>query len=293
MVRGLNSRVIGAGIVGISLVAGAWVLNSLQSAPLSADSVLSVSTTPAPLRAPIPVADANNDGIEDWKEPLLTAEPLILTNNATYTRSNTLTEQMGIRLMERLILTKGTSEEAGSVSGEIAEEVFTESLSAVQDAPYTNLDIILLPDSSPISVRVYVNDVALILKKNDQVNLPHNLRVFELSLLQQDPSAQQNLVAIAAMYQKNCLDLLALPVPVPVRSEHLLLVNSMCTMSKNMTSMVNATTDPALALLRLKRYEVDEQALAQAVATLRDMITRQPFTLDETDAASVFLSFGR
>ncbi len=293
MVRGLNSRVIGAGIVGIALVAGAWVLNSLQTAPISPEAAVSVATAPAPVRAAIPVTDSDSDGVEDWREPLLTAEPVILNAaTATYTRTNTVTERVGIALMENYFLAKSTGKPLTDVNDTIAQQVFDQSLTSVNDTPYSNLDLTILPDDAPDTIRTYINAVALTLNKNDLPGLPHNVRAFEQAFLEQDEQARKQLTAIAAMYQQNCLDLLALPVPSTVRSEHLSLVNTMCSMSKNLTSMVNSTEDPALALLRLKRYEEDEAALAQAVIAFRDMINRQNFSLNSDDPARMFLDFG-
>ena len=293
MIHRLNPRIVGAGIIGVALVFGAWVLNSLQAAPISPEAALSVVTVPAPARAAIAVTDRDRDGVEDWREPLLTADPVILnTTTATYTRSDTVTERVGIALMENYFLAKSTGKPLADVNETIAKQAFDQALTTVSDTPYSNLDLIILPDDAPDTIRTYVNAVALTLENNDVPGLLHNVRAFEQAFLQQDEKAKKQLVAIAAMYQQNCIDLLALPVPSTVRSEHLSLVNTMCSMSKNLTSMVNSSEDPALALLRLKRYEEDEAALAQAMIMFSDMVKRQTFSLNANDPASMFLNFG-
>ncbi len=291
MVRGLNTRVVGAGLIGLALVAGAWVLNSLQSAPVSPEAAVSVATIPAPSRAAIAVADTDSDGVEDWREPLLTAEPVILnTVTASYTRSNTLTERVGIKLMENYFLTKSLGD--GTIQNKkVAEEVLLGAAGDITDPLYTNLDVTVIPDSSPELVRSYANAVALTLEKNDVKNLPHTLRLFEQAYLEKSPEAQNQLLAIARMYQTNVADLLQLPVPAVLRTQHLDLINAMFSMYKNTEIMARAEQDPMLTLLRTKRYDSDGERLGLAVQGIQTVLGGFPGLITEADAAYAFIRF--
>ena len=67
----INKKVLGATLVGGALVCGAFVLNNLRTTPgqmaAVAEPVQQIDTTLGD-RSFIQVSDANNDGIEDWRE---------------------------------------------------------------------------------------------------------------------------------------------------------------------------------------------------------------------------------
>lgn len=290
MVRGINSRVLGAGLIGVALVAGAWVLNSLQSTPVSPEAAVSVATVPAPVRSAIAVSDTDGDGVEDWREPLLTAEPVILnTITASYTRSNTLTEQVGISLMEQLFLTKSMNPDADTAP--LVESSIARLGDEAKDTLYTYSDIQVGQANDPETIRLYANTIATAFATNDVKGKRNEILILQDALTTGDARLYKEISEIATMYQKNLAFMLETEVPASLAQEHLDLINVFHALNNSISAMANLDNDPLKALLRIQRYQDDASGLVSAMRNMYTKINQYPGVLGQPNDPATILFY--
>jgi hypothetical protein len=294
MLRGMNPRVLGSSLIGLALVCGAWVLNSLSTAPTTPPeaAVYVVNNTP-PVRNTLATEDKNTDGIEDWKEPFLTAAPVILTQStSTYERAGTLTEQVGINLMEGMLMAQSFGA-TGASNDQLVKTSTEQAFQANKDKVYTDKDISIITTTEVTSIKDYANAVALILSNNDVKGSKNELLLFDEAVRTGNQKLFAEITRKADMYKTYRDELLKLPVPFTLTQEHLGLINVFNAMEANIRSMTELDTDPLKTLVRLQRYQDDAARLALALKTFYVGIAKYPGLFTENDPALAFTAFGQ
>jgi hypothetical protein len=99
------------------------------------------------------------------------------------------------------------------------------------------------------------------------------------------------LVALSSTYQAMRDQTLATPVPRPLVKEHLDLINTYHAIHKDIESMTIALEDPALSLMRLKRYEDDAAGLGFALENMYKALLPYSTLLQSDDPALLFALF--
>ncbi len=288
MLRGINVRVLGATVVGVGLVCAAWWLNTLNA---TAQNNPAVATGIVATRSGITVTDRNRDGIEDWKEPFLTASPVILSDDVgSSSRSGTLTERAGISLMERYLLSRasgslGESDEAlvGSVSSELAAQI--------QEQPYDRFDVIVSTIETPASIRDYANAAALAITSSEGSQMTHELLLLQKFVQTSSPDDAAALRAKADIYRRYRDQFLALPVPASLADEHLQLVNVFNVLANDIDAFTMVEADPIRSLIHLNRYEVSVEALAQGMKAMYDALEDNAPSFSANDPGLYFANF--
>ena len=99
------------------------------------------------------------------------------------------------------------------------------------------------------------------------------------------------LVTLASVYKNYRDGMLQIPVPAILTKEHLDLINAYHALYNDIDAMTLAQSDPAVTLLRLKRYEEDVEGMAYALDNLYTAI--QPFAglFTTEDPALLFAAF--
>lgn len=289
MISGSRARIVGACLVGVALVAGAFAINYLNrlSGSGSAANPASVSTV-TETRAPITVLDSDNDGLEDWQEPFLTAEPVILDDGGDYEPGDTLTEQFSVKFMESIMLSR-----AFGASGQNNQELVSKSLAqaqaAAQDVLYTERDITLIEDSSE-AVKNYANSAANIITLNDIKGLRNEMLILQDAMEKNDPVYTEQLKQIADMYAKNRDEIRALPTPRSFQNEHLALINAFHVLAGDIATMAEVNSDPLKALIRLQNYQANAEKLGNALVAMGTKLTSYPSLFTVNDPGIIFAS---
>lgn len=294
MLRGMNPRVLGSSLIGVALVCAAWVLNSLGNAPTTPpETTVYAVQEAAPPRNTLATSDKNTDGIEDWKEPFLTAAPVILnTSTSTYKRSGTLTEQVGINLMESMMMAQSFGA-AGASTDELIKASTDQAFLANQDRIYTDSDISIIATAEPSTIKDYANTVALILSTHDVKGSRNELLLFDEAVRTGNQKLFAEIIRKADMYKTYRNELLELPVPSSLSQEHLDLINVFNAMEGNIRSMTEIDTDPVKTLVRLQRYQDDTTRLVLNLKNFYAAISKYPGLFSENDPALVFTAFGQ
>ena len=291
----LNPRILGATVVGLALVGGAFTLASF-SAPGNVSQLATANRAPdAPPRSAIAVTDADQNGIEDWRDEFVTTEPIALdTATTTYTPPDTLTGQMGIGFLQNVILAKGYGEFGRSEDAVIDDTIDTVmelSADRQRDQLYDTPDITIMSEWDEEDIRNYANTVAAILYNNSIPDMEAELFILHDILRNNNEDRVGELEQLATVYAGYRDDTLQVPVPAFLVKEHLDLINTYHAIHHDIAAMTEVVNDPVISLLRLKRYEDDARGLGLALQNM--FLALEPhadlFTVD--DPAALFVVF--
>ncbi len=288
-----NPKVIGAFLVGFALVAGAYVISSFGEPRASAPVANVLSAQEAPTRLFIPVSDSDTDGVEDWRDQFVSAPAVTVSDVAEedYTPPDTFTGQLGVSLMEGIIMARGAGPISRSEDQVIAETVEQISKNAVSDTIFDVKDIIISSDTSDVAIRTYGNAVASILINESNPDLENELLLLKDYLESPEAKNAAKINELAAIYKKYRDETLNIPVPNLFVKQHLDLINVYHAMYMNIDAMTKASADPMLAFARLKRYEDDVTGLSYAFVNMYNAFIPYARVFELNDPAIVFVNF--
>ncbi len=287
-----NPKIVGSFLVGFALVAGAYVTANFGKPRHAAPAAVGVATE-APVRAFIPVSDQDEDGVEDWRDQFIEAPAVTLTDETVtdYVPPSTLTGQLGVSLIEDVLRIK-----AGGPVSKTKEQVVVESVTEItevstRDKIYDTRDIIVNDDPSSEAVRAYGNNLASIIMDFNIPGIEGELEQLMTYVNAPEQFDNTNLLALANMY-KNYRDYTrAIPVPRQFIKPHLDLINVYHALHIDINAMAEATTDPMVTLVRLKRYEDDAAGLYFAFSNMHDSLLPYAAVFGANDPALVLASF--
>lgn len=271
-----NPKIVGAAIIGFALVAGAYTVTNFGE-PRTQQQAAVHTTTPSP-RISIEVTDNDGNGIEDWRDEFVTASPVVLNQNVEdYVPPDTLTGKMSIDFMENIIRSKGYGP-FGSTNEEIIQKTVTNLEGETAQILYGTRDITIMKEWDDQDIINYANTVAVTLELHNVTNLEGETVILKDLLSAGDYERFSELQAITNAYKAYRDDTLKLPVPAILAKEHLDLINTYNAIHIDVQAMTGILEDPAITLLRLRRYQDDATALGYA---LQNMF----FALENTDAS--------
>lgn len=290
MKENFNPKIIGATVIGFALVAGTYTISNFSvNRELPQREVASVIQAKA--RAPIAVVDNDNNGIEDWRDEFVTTEPIILSRaTSTYAPPDTLTGEMGINFLEGIISARGYG-----AFGRSDEKVIADTINILDTATtqklYDTPDVIIIQDWEDQDIVNYANTVASAIINNNLPNIDSELLILRDILTNGNTDRVTELTALADAYKRNRDVALATPVPVFFANQHLDLINTLHAIHQDIEAMAVATVDPALTLMRVKRYEDDAQGLSIALNRLLHGLEEYSNLFTANDPAMLFITF--
>lgn len=289
----INPRIVGATILGLALVAGAFTYQSLTRPPVDLAQQASVqrAATEAPPRVAITVTDENQNGIEDWRDEFVTSQPVLLDQaTSTYEPPDTLTGQMGIEFMQNIILAKGYGP-FGRTEEEVIDDTVNQLAAVTAHELYDTPDIIILNEWDDDDIRNYANTVAATVYRHSIPGMEGELFILHDILNGGQHERLPELQTLAEVYQNYRDDTLKIPVPAFLVKEHLDLINSYHAVHKDIEAMTLALDDPAQTLLRLKRYEDDALGLAYSFQNMFESLVDHAHLFTPEDPALLFTIF--
>ncbi len=286
----LNPKIIGATIIGFALVAGAYTVSSFGKPRLPTQTANVQSTTPTQ-RVSISVTDNDNNGIEDWRDEFVTTAPVILNQDAsTYVPPDTLTGQMGINFMEGLIRSRGYGP-FGSSDIEVIGNTVNNLVKETSNTLYDTSDIIIMREWDNQDIVNYANTAAATIYKHSVRDIEGEVLILQDYINTRDEGSLNELKTLVKVYEGYRDDTLKIPVPAFLAKEHLDLINTYHAIYTDIQAMTLALSDPAVSLLRLKRYQDDATGLAYALQNIYLALGPHAslFTID--DPATLFVLF--
>lgn len=286
-----NPKVLGAFLVGFAIVGGTYLYaNFGKPRTTTVDQAAAAIEAPPP-RVFIPVSDSDTDGIEDWRDQFITSPAVVIEpETASYKPPTTVTGQLGIALIEDLLKSKVGGPVARTEDQIIQSAVNKLELSSAKDIIYDQRDIVVVPITSPESVRAYGNAIASILMTYNVPDLENELLLLRDHLTSPATTDNSDLVKIATMYKEYRDNALTTPVPKDLVKVHLDLINVFNALYISIDAMAKADADPAITLVRLKRYEDDAVGLKLALDQTYNALLPYAGAFEMNDPAIVFVS---
>lgn len=297
MIYGLDSKIIGAFLVGFGVVALSYNVSNAEKAippTTEAENTSVIVVQDAPARTAIAVEDSNNDGVEDWQDEFLTAEPIkINSNQEDYVPPTTLTDQLGVSFMQNILLSK-THTPYGKSKEEVIKDTVDQIKEQAKDKIYDTRDIKIIADNSNEAVRNYGNAMADAIINNGtdkkvrdeftiMKDITNNGEVSERDL--------QDLKILSEVYLNTLNASLAVPVPKIFAKEHLDLINVYNALYKDAEGLAKIKDDPLVSLLRAKRLEDDVKGLTIALENIYYALEKSDYEFNSMDSAVFFASF--
>ena len=291
MVSGVNQKIIGAIVVGVALVAGAYTLATFgigKPMPANVNGAVAV-----PARVAIPVEDNDQNGVEDWRDSFFMGNPTIVASagaNTPYAAPDTQTGKVAISLIQDAIYAKN-----GSSFGKTKEQLISDTVSAVEADTearlYDTRDVIVMETWTDADIKTYANTLGQILLNGKNLTADNEIDVLKDVLDNQAQGRIAELEQIAANYQMYRDETKTLPVPRPFLKSHLDLLNTYEALYLDVAAFSKTDTDPLLALARLRRYPDDAVGLNLALQNMNTVINSYGQLFVSEDPATVFTIF--
>ena len=292
----INQKILGAFVVGFALVAGAYTLSNFNAPRIDTQNepVYGLAAATAADRNYITVTDTDNNGIEDWREEFVNANPLVIDANVEgpvqYTPPSSVTDTIGIQLFQNFLQAKGR----GNV-GPNSDQVVTDAAellrsTAANDYIY-KADQIQVVARDDNSIRTYANTLGQILINNNVAGSENELVIIDRALRTETIAELDKLEPIITMYKNLRDQTLVTPVPAGFEKQHLDLVNVYQAVYSTLNGMKQAFSDPVVALLRVQRYQDDVKGLGIALQNMYTIFRPHTKLFTERDPAFVFLAF--
>jgi hypothetical protein len=290
MERNFNPRVIGACLVGFALVAGAYVLSNFGQSDWETQQAAVVVAQP---RVAIAVTDNDKNGVEDWRDKFITTAPIILNqSDENYELPTTLTGQVGIGFIEDYFRSKTAGPFGNSQEEVVGRSVSVLNEQAVYDL-YDTPDITVLNSFEGTDILQYANTMALNITNNNVSGSQGEVELLSEALKQINPEASivSELEQIAEAYKKMRDTALEIPAPAFAVKQHLDLINTYNALHFSISSMALSAEDPALALIRIKRYQDDALGLRIALENMYLLLEPYASLVKPNDPALLFVLF--
>lgn len=286
-----NRKILGAFIVGIALVAGAYTVANLQKPKAVSQQAAAVVNEAAP-RIAINVLDTDKNGIEDWRDTFLTSEAITIneTPATVYTPPNTLTGRLGITFFENIVRAKAY-QGIGRTEDEVIEDTVAMLEQETSATLYDTPDILILNEWSETDIKNYANAMGGSLINNNIKDVDYEITILNDILTRKQTDRIGELATIASYYKVVRDEAIATPVPALFVKQHLDLINTYHALYNDIDAMTLATTDPAVALLRIQRYQDDALGLKYALENTYLALAGYSRLFATTDPALVFNSF--
>jgi len=286
-----NSKILGSILIGISMVALAFILNSMQKTDSNKKELSKKETSP--IRTQIEVFDVNEDGVQDWQEEFVSATPVIFNYTEEYIPPSTLTDQLGVTYFQNSLSAK-TYGSFGHSQNEIIKDTINGAvLNAATDKLYSLKDIKVTEVVSGPTVRNYANSMASALINNNDPTAKNEQEVLRsiASKGNLNEDDLNNLKKLEKVYEKTIADSLKATVPKSLVKEHLDVLNTYQAIYADISGFTQLENDPLVALMRLKRYEDDSLGLNLAIKNIYYAITPYAEFFEANDSALIFASF--
>lgn len=271
-----RKRIYGAFMVGLGLVAGAFILSQYSHVFFSSSASQTANAVIVPERKHIPVADSDADNIPDWQDAFLSEEPFILPtaeDAENYEYPTSLTGQFGIKFFKEVFLASeyGVLDQS---QDKFVEEALKRLAVRARDVLYTKSDIEVIDSNDPELLHAYGNLIALIALSHP-ITVDNEMEILKRAATNNDPEALKDLETIRIAYEQMTQKMLEVTVPEKYAQHHLNLTNAYNAVYEDILGFEKLFDDPLYALLRYKRYEDDVLGMGNAITQLYDTLYLQ------------------
>ncbi len=284
----MNQKVLGAFVVGFGLVAASYTYVNFGK-PRSAYPVYQQEV--AAVRSAITVKDDNQNGIEDWRDVFTSTEPVVIGElSAPYTPPTTITGRLGVNLFEDYVRSKNYGP-FGRSQEEVVTDAVNELARETEQMLYGLSDVSIIDTWNDTDVKNYANVMGSSITQNGKRGMDGELVILSDIISNENSTRRDELAVIAGFYKTMRDQALATPAPSIFTKEHLDLINVYEALYQDITAMQYSLDDPAVALLRVRRYQDDVLGLELALANMYQALEPHASLFSSSDPATIFGAF--
>ncbi len=281
----LNQKIVGACVIGVALVAGAYTTANFGK---QTPSPIQTSAK-APARVIVAVEDKDGNGIEDWRDVFTPAKVVLLNEAATstYTLPTTVTGRMSIDLLQNIVYAKNAGP-FGSSRDEVIARSVESIVQETSDKLYDVKDISIIEQWTETDIKNYANTMGGIVINTNVKPKDNEIDILNDIVTRGNVARRQELVDIATGYRSILNKSVEVPVPAFLVKEHLDLINTYNAVGNDVAAMLLTEEDPTVALVRLKRYLEDAQGLSLALQNMNAALKPYAKLFTQNDPAVLF-----
>lgn len=291
MDRESQRKILGAFVIGIALVGGAYTVANFGAAP--APQPAAVIASEPPPRMALPVTDEDDNGVEDWRDQYFTNNTTVAAENlatTTYTPPETLTERAGTEFVRGILENRiygAPNELDGQLIDSLIQDLDSETAGFLYDTP----DISIISEWQEEDIVAYANVMGRAISSTTLSGNETSIDILNDVIVREQDSRIADLSAMSEYYATLREQALTTPVPAVLAKEHLDLINTYHAMSIDIAAMTQVTTDPLTTMMRLRRYEDNALGLQLALQNMRDSLEPYRSLFSENDPALIFSQF--
>lgn len=290
MLTNMNPKILGSFLIGFALVAGSYTISNFGQ-PTAHLPALALESK-APARVAITVTDKDDNGVEDWRDQFFTIEPITLNeaNASEYTTPTTLTGRLSISLLENVVRSKNAGP-FGRGDDVVIDETLSVYTDEARDRLYEVKDVEIIEQWDETVIKNYANTMAGIVLNVNVTPKENEVGIFNDIVTRGDTKRMAELIEILNGYKSILEQSATVPVPSIFVKEHLDILNTYNAIYNDILAMTKVSEDPALALIRLKRYQEDAIGLNLAMQNMNNSLKPYSQLFSASDPALFFTSF--
>ncbi|MCA9360560.1 hypothetical protein H6785_02680 [Candidatus Nomurabacteria bacterium] len=286
----LNPKIIGATVIGLALVAGAYTISNFGESNFPQQPATALASEPLE-RVSIVVTDNDKNGIEDWRDAFVDAEIVNkFEPGAPYVPPDTLTGKVGVKLLEGMIESRIYAPFTPS-----DDEVVNGVVESIEQGALVKLvgteDLVIMEESDDQDIVNYANTVAATIYRHGKDSTENELVILDDILRNDKQERTVDLEKKALVYQNIFADTLEIPVPKIFVKEHLDLLNTYQAVHEDIDAMSKIIDDPLLSLVYLKRYPNNIEGMTLALGNMYAALEKYADLFGADDPALLFNIF--
>jgi len=282
-------RILGATLVAIVLVVGAYVLARGVSSPTQVSASLE-----SELLGQIAAKDTDRDGLRDWEEalygtdiqksdsrdlgmtdgeavgrglivpvapvdiPVASSTPSEFDPSVPVPAPGTLTRALAENLWSAYEVARQRDPD-GVISTadiqKITDELFEQLNRSVSTSPdFKKAADLRTTGTTPEDMKIFARSAEAVFSANTARVSKSEIEYLKDGLEKNDATAYAHIIEISELYRKAAIGLAALPVPANLLETDLQLINAYSRLSKVISDLARAESDPIATMLALKQY---------------------------------------
>jgi hypothetical protein len=289
MLGGENQKVIGACVIGLALVGGAYTIANFGKRV--EQPAIAVYSKAMP-RVTVKTEDKDNNGIEDWRDVFVPNQAIVLDKSATSTYSvpTTTTDLLGINLLQSLVNARAAGP-FGKTKDQIVSDTANDLARLANDTLLDVKDISIIQNWNENDVKNYANTMAGVVININVKPKSNEAEILSDIVTRGNKARMGELKEIAVGYKTLLDNSKTIPVPATFVKQHLDLLNSYNALSKDIAAMTLVDSDPALTLVRLRRYADDATGLKLSMEEMNSSLKPYYHLFGGSDPATFFAEF--
>ncbi len=289
MFGGENQKVIGACVIGLALVGGAYTIaNFGKRTDMPAIAVYSKAMP----RVTVKTEDKDNNGIEDWRDVFVPEKAVVLDKAASsaYSVPTTTTDLLGINLLQSLVGARAAGP-FGKTKDQIVNDTANDLARLANDTLFDVKDVTIIQNWNENDVKNYANTMAGIVININVKPKANEAEILNDIVTRGNTPRMGELKEIAVGYKTILDNSKVVPVPAIFVKQHLDIINSYNALAKDIASMTLVDSDPALTLVRLRRYADDATGLKLSMEEMNASLKPYYHLFGGSDPAVFFSEF--